>query len=472
MFLSTGFSEEYHGAACLEHSAKNIDLSSQMGPIRDQGSTGWCYAYGLADQLSYLLKIKNAPGFDVVGDNRVSPAGIALDWSFPYRREAYTTFASKLKETTSLNAQKGKLLDQVLNYSLQNKVIENFCIEAKNSLSGIDENSSEAQKKIAYAKLTECHRLVNNECAKSSVCSVFLNKLNKLSSDNTSSSMQKINFQDGAHPYNPLKDLLRLGVFKESEIRTDQSQNTLSHDIGNLYSHVITSNYLQNPDNPTAINNAEYAVKSIFPKFTGNILSVIQNYEVFDPYKQFMFSATRTPIADFISNTTVADLEIATKDHDPLEKVDRALEAHLPVGITYDANFFFYGPNFIKSFNPKLEPASHYSIIIGKRFNCKTGETEYILRNSWGPNACEEKRSSYQSLPLNNADQDHLDVSLVNCAESCRITKSQNCENTCLKNYSEKNIALNKPDFLCENGNFIIKKNTLINSVYYTMIIE
>lgn len=56
------------------------DMRKDFGPIRDQGSIGWCYAYGAADQAGYWLK-KNR-GIDTTSPgNAISASAAALEYN-------------------------------------------------------------------------------------------------------------------------------------------------------------------------------------------------------------------------------------------------------------------------------------------------------------------------------------------------------------------------------------------------------
>ena len=71
-----------------------------------------------------------------------------------------------------------------------------------------------------------------------------------------------------------------------------------------------------------------------------------------------------------------------TNDNIPSEKlmgnVDALLRKGLPVSIGYPAELLDSGLNFVG------KKADHASTVIGRKFNKKTGECEYLIRNSWG----------------------------------------------------------------------------------------
>ena len=67
--------------------------------------------------------------------------------------------------------------------------------------------------------------------------------------------------------------------------------------------------------------------------------------------------------------------KVATSEKQIFESVDKFLDRGIPVGIQYHSDFFF-GKN--------TQLAKHASTLVGKTYNPKTCEVEYILRNSWG----------------------------------------------------------------------------------------
>ena len=55
-------------SVCLAEACESVDFSDQMGPVRNQGSQGWCYAFTAADLIGYKLGItpeKMISAFDV-----------------------------------------------------------------------------------------------------------------------------------------------------------------------------------------------------------------------------------------------------------------------------------------------------------------------------------------------------------------------------------------------------------------------
>lgn len=66
-----------------------------------------------------------------------------------------------------------------------------------------------------------------------------------------------------------------------------------------------------------------------------------------------------------------------------LNLLDKLLERGEPASIGYSANLLVAGVNY------KGRGADHGSTIIGRRFNKKSGQCEYLIKNSWGTDLCQ-----------------------------------------------------------------------------------
>jgi hypothetical protein len=74
-----------------------------------------------------------------------------------------------------------------------------------------------------------------------------------------------------------------------------------------------------------------------------------------------------------------------------IEKLDQLLESGEPASVAYDADFIFMGKNH------KRINSNHSSTIIGRRTNKKTGECEYLIKNSWGDKC--PKKAKMECVP-------------------------------------------------------------------------
>lgn len=300
---------------------KNIDLRSEMGPLRDQDSIGWCYGFTGADLLTHYLYKTHASEVrspDRNADYRshnyaVSAVGISTF----FNRDKMGDFFSGVKDVKNANELKLKYKKNVvpeagtIAESLEAAKRDGFCFE-----------KDLPSENFSYVR--------DSRCASRGNCN--------------------------------LEDMLKI-VFDEASPG-------------------------RNCKNPAAI-------QKLFPTLTAsaikNILSITVRKNAIDRLaavacrKQFsvsLFSENKPVIKQQILNDPKSpkfQSGFAKRTHEDLiANVDEVLNKGTPVGILFYANF-------LVSPNPK-QSSAHAVSVVGKRFNPKTCEVEYILRNSWGDN--------------------------------------------------------------------------------------
>lgn len=107
--MSLSFAEICHQATSEEMNTKTIDLRSEMGPLRDQDSIGWCYGFTGADLLSHYLyktQAREVVGPDKNADYRsraYAVSGVGLSVFFNRRKNAqYFLNVEKVKSSSEL----------------------------------------------------------------------------------------------------------------------------------------------------------------------------------------------------------------------------------------------------------------------------------------------------------------------------------------------------------------------------------
>ncbi|MFS4457658.1 C1 family peptidase [Bdellovibrio sp. HCB2-146] len=255
-------------------SCKPVDMSAELGPVRDQDSLGWCYAFAASDLLSYKTK------------QRISAADIALTY---------------------------------------NKNFENDI----SRVMGAKESSFEGGVfRSAIAAATEKGLCLEKDLP---------------SEDNANANLEtNLN----------LIDKLRRGSDRK---------------------------------NALACAEVRTAAKALFPNLD------------FDDVRKIALTTVDKDIVQKMADKSCqkrikvdAQVEsVASWDKQEIaEGIDKNLDQTNPVAIAYDAEVL----SFPKS---KYGVPNHGSVIAGRRFNEKTGQCEYLLRNSWG-RGCFSYHSGYE----------------------------------------------------------------------------
>ena len=91
--------------SCNSKNFKAVDLSNKFCEVRDQDSTGWCYAFSTSDLLDYERSDGN---MNCSPENRTSPASLAINYVDQYAKEKYQTRLKnfKLKKNEILKDKK------------------------------------------------------------------------------------------------------------------------------------------------------------------------------------------------------------------------------------------------------------------------------------------------------------------------------------------------------------------------------
>ncbi|WP_413575925.1 C1 family peptidase [Bdellovibrio sp. HCB290] len=241
----------------------NVDFSKEMGPIRNQDSVGWCWAFTSADLLSYKTK------------QRISAADIA--YTVKYDHE-------KIGKDVSDLVGKGTHVHNALNAMAKS----GLCPES--SIPSEDNVNSE------YIEL--------------------LTKLQKMGS---------------------------IGIATPEAL--DCSSTLLS-------------------------------VKTLFPNLSPNeMAAVVQKSKSTNLIKNLANASCKKRF--HIKYETWIAQKDADNPMELMDSIDQQLSNKNPVAITYDASGLINRRDF-------EEYKSHASNLVGRRFNEKTGQCEYLLRNSWG----------------------------------------------------------------------------------------
>jgi len=155
---------------------------------------------------------------------------------------------------------------------------------------------------------------------------------------------------------------------------------------------------------PNAENlcEATEAAKSIFPKLSqkeiSDVLESARKNEN-DAVDQLLKKACEKKKIDL--PRPVATSETVITAHDTgMKEIQNLLKKGIPVGISYYPEVLSENP---LTYEKASKDGTHYSVLVGQRYNCDKGEPEYILRNSWGKSSCETGSATYKNRFLAKA---------------------------------------------------------------------
>lgn len=448
-------------------SRRAVDMSMEMGPTRNQDGDGWCYAYGSSDQLTHWMAKRGMGGVRATGADRVSPVALALDETTDKRRAAYAKFntdsAGYIQRMNSLDASINAINPYITtNIENRNPQVQAACRNVQREANGAiiitrPSPNGATNSRILDTTADNCERLRKAACRADGACSQLLRQSEDAHTAkmNLQQSAPRFEFPAGAVADDVLRRGISEGMCLESSVASDGFDPRLGVNVNKL----LTVNAMT-PNCPDC--QRESSIRAVFPRFQGNIAAILDNYATVDPMSEFMKSCQRVQIP--------RDQQPRVVSVNPAD-FSRALEqpGSEPIGVSYDPDIFDYANDGVRTSYggaPRSgEPALHYSLLVGKRYNCSLGEEEFILRNSWGSDSCEFHRSKYVSVPKNDARVTNLEQDSFACIATCRPgIHYRLCNERCVNQSVTSKLALHNPPFYCEDGLFIVRASTLVRA--------
>lgn len=241
-----------------------VDMSEDFGPVRDQDSMGWCYAFSVADIASYKLK------------KRISAADIALTYNKDFFNDILK-FSGKTAEKFEGGIEKPALMGAIE---------KGLCLEK--------------------------------------------------------------DFPSEDNAYGGLRNQLdQIDTLGRKQIRSEQ------YNCNELCS----------------------ISKSLFPNVTPEDLQKILETS---SRQDFMDKMADKSCKNRIKTDMKVESPITLKRETLGKVIDEQLGAKNPIALGYNASGLYDRRNYSRS--------GHASVLVGRRFNEKSGQCEYLLRNSWGRN--------------------------------------------------------------------------------------
>jgi hypothetical protein len=326
VFIDLGWSkEEQKSCKPLKSKYKKTktqDISEEFGPVRDQDSLGWCYAFAAADLLSHyirkeggeILKSKDDRKMDVTApENRVSPTAMSIQYNKKYKdRDLYT---KKTKGQDYHEYEDEEFLGEggKMHWALKHSM-RKFCTEAEMPSGDFE-----------YVPTSGCTEKESGDCQLYGLlATVFQHDEGKEGDEAWCSAVKAAQEIYGDMP---IDDIWK--VFKGShrtKVLNRLRKKRCKHKVRKRFRPKIVEDH---------VNQGKKGKDGLY---------------------------TLSPKNDKLFNM-----------------IDKQLDKQLPIGIS-----FYSG--FLKGKNE--HEGSHAVVVVGKKYNPKTCEVEYKLRNSWGATGC------------------------------------------------------------------------------------
>ena len=347
---------------CKDIEVKEVDMTNELGPIRNQDSIGWCYAHTAADMMGhYLTKnggsalLNTKSGLDFTSkENMISANSLAINYNSKKKKKYYKKFkgwdASDFDEHNK-NATKSAYEDS--------KSFWDF-FRINKPKKGDEYNIVPEGGLISQ---TIDISLKKNFCLEKEIPSDDFNLV--LGSQNCDSNKEAGSCE--------LLELLKQIYDFEKDGVDGKAWCNAKEAIAELFPAMSIKSIpeiMLRSHRSTIMKNLKKAVcryqfkKGQAPKI----------------HEEQVDSSKACQAENKIDNGKLCDFG---KYNDKImSDLDKQLEAGNIVGISYKSDF-------LSSESYMHTPGGHASTIVGKRLNSKTCKEEYILRNSWGP-VCEQ----------------------------------------------------------------------------------
>lgn len=474
---------------------KEIDLRSEMGPVRNQGGLGWCYGFAAADLMTHYLYKKGAIS-KVDQDNMVSALSVSADNNREYlkhynpekelvnnkyvaEKKAMAEEEKKKWEATKKNFL--EKIDVAKNIIVKlNPFKENRPVSPSVSVSTPTPTPIPQEKKLSvpkqmktsdfiswddvdshrdYAKRfvipREDRKKIWEEAKKTGSFTKALERYYDSLKEMKAAELAKngvSTFANGGYVSLAIESA-KNSFCTESEVRSGdigierfdlKSMLDSIYDLGGKKENISCS----------VLNN----IHNIFPKLKlEEIFSVLEEEDRNNAYeilvqksckRKLSLNSDEPQIEGWTLPLGYADNEsiAAEAQIELLKRLDHVLDTGTPVSITYFSRF-------LNTVNGPKE-GQHASSIVGKRINPKTCKEEYILRNSYGQGC-----ALYRKI---NPDY-------VKCiAEANKVTKEKlknKMKSICDQNNTPTYI---NPRVSCEDGTgyLFVEKDELAKNIF------
>ena len=334
-------------ASAKDKATKSIDRRNEIGPIRDQDSLGWCYAFTASDLLTHYLShngkkfLPQGMGGDLKKrENMVSPVGMA----HLFNEEVSPNYYNAIKDMNSSElAAYNKKKEQEM--KAKGKTWSNLSVvaESGNVQRCMEESIDKGFCLEKDAPSESFSHVLAKICSQRKLCATSLMGVLKLIYDKAG--------KDSLRSSNPLQcDLYAVAKAAYPSIPANELKDIVSQTTRDKVFYDLAEAACQRELRYSLMDTVTFTKPSI-----KNVKGSLGNNEN-------IFSA-----------------------------LDQKLEEGQIVGVNYYSSFLLH---------PGVKPdGGHASSIVGKRFNPENCQVEYILRNSWGPSCGHYIKENSQFSP-------------------------------------------------------------------------
>lgn len=483
-----------------------FDMRSELGPIRDQDSIGWCYSFTAADMLSHHLYKKGYGPDTRQKANMISASAGALRFNSVKRNQALGAVSARRrvaeaikpilearqKELETLQVKKSERASQ-LGASLQTNEMRAKLRSIQRELRDLERRHERSQNSKHQTRIEKQQReieslehaldaqkfeiqdtLANDTQFKSLALAAYQKEMEirELSKVALGLPLPQLEEPRGGFIKDALSELVKGSLCREKDVASDDfgSINQGQYralELNDLISKGVYS-YLNAPNDENLCSAIEASKKLFKNTPVDQIRDIFKSYTEQDPLSSLVEkSCGEPPLPPQVMPNAIEDF-YSSKD-ELLNTVDSLLESGKIAGIAYFPDMFQLGGDLLSEEESSASRSSHASTIVGRGFNCETDEPEYLLRNSWGPRSCERNRVSYRSLREDDPRIRETNIKEQACQSTCRLQSDQSeveraaCRLDCLDS-KVKSIASFQPQppFRCtEDGYYVVKRSEL-----------
>ena len=410
---------------------QTVDLRDELGPIRNQDGSNWCYAFVAADLLGHQIGKTDSKFLINKKEDQVSAVWMGLMFNKKKRSKRYHEFKKEMSVyyNMSVNSEELENSNPGISKNISRKILNpptpliekgGFVLE---DLEQIDEQNICLESEISsydYGDSVIFSNLITNK-----------------------------KFKNALAYYQSSNDLLKQIFYQ-----------TAKNNYNNNYDSCMTSTFLQ----------------MVFPNLELNDISEALSKKMEennDPLSSLVLKSchlsTKLNGDNSLPKETVVNFNGKEKV-DVFKHINEALDQGNPVAIGYRPEVFEFGGRLLRN-RIRGSRMGHASVLVGKSFNCKSGKLEYILRNSWGKDSCESSRGKFED-PAISALVKSNNISVLDCRGICQKNKkTDDCHNACIDDYREKDKEIVKESqkrapYRCENGYYIFEKSLIEKDIY------